>query len=152
MNKITNETIVALAKKEIDYERQVSVFGKEKADTVLSFWLLGYASQSRPKWAWPSSMTALKAGDEINTQRQKDENHICSQLTKSEQVSFNSGFNHGFVEAVDWLETQMKAVDLEEVLNDCFKSFFGKEIYMLTEAKDFVTQFLKDRKEKEDEA
>lgn len=35
--------VVALAKNKIDYERQLSVFGKKPAETALQFWLLGYA-------------------------------------------------------------------------------------------------------------
>lgn len=36
------EELYTLAKKEIDYDRQVALCGKERADTVLQFWILGF--------------------------------------------------------------------------------------------------------------
>ena len=53
----TKEEIVELAKKEVCYERQIAVFGQEKADNVLNFWVMGYIKSDE---YWQSTITDNK--------------------------------------------------------------------------------------------
>src|SRR6185436_3386379 len=45
---MTDDEIYELGKKEIDYERHLTLFGKKKADNVLYFWMKGYKCKEPP--------------------------------------------------------------------------------------------------------